>query len=63
MREEECAECRRPIRIGGDAYGACQGVLGMKRFIPLEELVVFCSLKCLYRYFDNESPRVPMREG
>lgn len=56
----ECGYCRRTLALGRDALGLQKGVLGPRGFVPLEEMVLFCSELCLRAYFNSsDEERVP----
>jgi len=60
MNDHQCGYCRKRLEIGHDVRGVQHGVVGHKRFIPLDEAVLFCSDECLSRYY-NGTPKLPPR--
>jgi len=64
MKQENktCANCRGELYLGVDAIKVDAGVIGMKDFVPLEEVLLFCCEKCLREYYDlGDLPSVPQR--
>lgn len=59
-QETKCTLCRARLEIGINCWATQQGVMGGKRFIPLEEQSIFCSEECVHRHF-NGSLRVGRR--
>ena len=39
--------------LGVNVYGAQEGVIGPRGFVPLEDTALFCSEECLRDYFDK----------
>lgn len=61
-KTEMCENCRRELDIGVDVMRVEEGVMGMKGFVPLEAIMLFCSEKCLKDYFDlGDLPSVRRR--
>jgi len=60
-KEARCKACGRKLNQGADIVALQEGVLGPRGFIPLEELVFFCSDVCLSRLCgsDAEGERIP----
>lgn len=59
---KECGYCRTRLDIGRDSLGVQRGVVGHKRFIPLDDVIVFCSDECVSKYFNGTpsvQPRIP----
>jgi len=52
-RENQCAFCQSKIEIGLNCWAAQQGVMGSKRFIPLENQTIFCSEECIHKHFNG----------
>lgn len=50
-----CAQCRRELREGEDAFAFQEGVIGLRGFVPLEDLGFLCSEACRREYFDMSS--------
>ena len=46
-----CGQCRRELDLGVNIYGAHEGVIGPRGFVPLEDMALFCSEECLRDYF------------
>lgn len=46
-----CGQCRRQLDLGVNVYGAQEGVIGPRGFVPLEDMALFCSEECLRDYF------------
>lgn len=47
----KCGQCRRELDLGVNVYGAQEGVIGNRGFVPLEEMILFCCDECLRDYF------------
>jgi len=61
-KEKMCSNCRRLLYLGFDGLGVQQGVIGGRGFIPLEEMMIFCSDRCLADFYGNGEPlpaRIP----
>lgn len=59
--EKTCSNCNRQLEIGTDVIRADEGVIGMKGFIPLENVLFFCCERCLKEYFNGDLPNLPGR--
>ena len=60
--KHKCAQCRRELNVGVDATGVDAGVIGMRGFVPLDDVMYFCCEKCLREYYDiSDLPSVPGR--
>ncbi len=55
-----CTYCRKKLDIGRDAISAQNGVIGHKRFIPLDDMLIFCCDECVRQHF-NGGPKVRPR--
>ena len=59
-----CANCRRELDVGVDAIESQAGVIGLKGFVPLGEILFFCCDRCISEHFDlsdlpKKQPRIP----
>ena len=55
-----CAHCNEELTIGVDIFGVTQGVVGTRGVVPLHEMELFCSERCLRESFDDSSiPKLP----
>lgn len=60
--QKRCTLCRSRLDIGRDAIGAQNGVVGHKRFVPLDDMLLFCSEECIRQHFNGgpkQRPRIP----
>ncbi len=65
--ELKCLDCKCDIDFGRDVITAQKGVNGPRGVVPLGELLIFCSEKCLSNYFNEHDgkkreqipPRIP----
>lgn len=48
-----CANCRKRIYTGNDAFSGERGVLGTRNFVPLKDREIFCSEECLSAWFSD----------
>jgi len=60
--KKTCANCRRELDVGVDVIQVDEGVIGVKGFVPLEKMLLFCCERCLRDYFDlSNLPSLPPR--
>lgn len=60
--EQRCASCRKKMPLGVDVIGVRHGVLGHRRFVPLEEDILLCSDACVRSFFNGapqQEERIP----
>lgn len=43
----KCVQCQCELDLGVNVYGAQEGVIGNRGFVPLEEISLFCCVECL----------------
>lgn len=61
-KEKQCSNCRRKLDIGVDAIRVNHGVIGIRDFVPLDEMMFFCGEDCLRDYYDlGDLPKMPRR--
>jgi len=47
-----CANCQKTLHLGVDVLTVQEAVLGPRGIVPLGEIILFCSERCLLDYFD-----------
>ena len=50
---KKCGYCRTRLFVGAYVLGVQKGVMGQQRFVPLEELELFCGDECLSKAFNG----------
>ena len=48
-----CASCQQDLREGMDVIGVQEGIMGSRGLVPLEEMLILCSVDCLRSYFSD----------
>ncbi len=49
----QCASCQQDLKEGMDVIGVQEGIIGSRGFVPLEEMLMLCSVECLRNYFSD----------
>ncbi len=49
-----CTSCRRKFEMGVDVLALEEGVIGGRGFVPLEDVLFFCSEKCLRQHLADD---------
>lgn len=63
-KELQCAACRRALQEGLDVFEVCEGLIGIRDFVPLQQPMYFCCSDCLKDYFSAGAgylPKAPKR--
>ncbi len=50
-----CTNCRKEFQIGHDVLGLQEGVVGTRGFVPVADMLHFCSERCLKDYHDDDA--------
>ena len=63
QQELHCHHCKHRLELGEDVLTVEEGVIGPRGVVPLQEVLVFCSERCLGEHFDggNETVTLPRR--
>lgn len=60
--KKKCSQCQRTLDVGVDVIRVEEGVMGLKGFVSLDNVLFFCCEECVREYYDLSGlPSLPGR--